>query len=103
MSQLKKGALLSYANIFLTNVIGLILTPFIVKSLGDSEYGLSTLIGAFVAQISILNLGLNNTVIRYISKYRAEKDKKGEENFLSSIMLIYCGMSFLVLLVCTLP
>lgn len=40
MSQLKKGALLSYANIFLTNVIGLILTPFIVKSLGDSEYGL---------------------------------------------------------------
>lgn len=37
MSQLKKGALLSYANIFLTNIIGLILTPFIIRILGD-EY-----------------------------------------------------------------
>lgn len=99
MSQLKKGALLSYANIFLTNIIGLILTPFIIRSLGDSEYGLYTLIGAFVAQISILNLGLNNTVIRYVSRYRAEKNKVGEENFLNSIMLIYCGISLMVIII----
>lgn len=99
MSQLKKGALLSYANIFLTNIIGLILTPFIIRSLGDSEYGLYTLIGAFVAQIYILNLGLNNTIIRYVSKYRVEKDKQGEKDFLSSIMLIYCGISLMVIII----
>lgn len=98
MSQLKKGALLSYANIFLTNIIGLILTPFIIRSLGDSEYGLYTLIGAFVGYLSIMDLGLNNTIVRYVSKYRAENDKKGEENFLGTTMMIYLLISFIIVI-----
>lgn len=98
MSQLKKGALLSYANIFLTNIIGLILTPFIIRSLGDSEYGLYTLIGAFVGYLSIMDLGLNNTIVRYVSKYRAEKDKKGEENFLGTTMMIYVLISLIIII-----
>lgn len=97
MSQLKKGALLSYANIFLTNIIGLILTPFIIRSLGDSEYGLYTLIGAFVGYLSVMDLGLNNTIIRYVSKYRAEKDIKGEQSFLGTTMLIYVFISIAII------
>lgn len=96
MSQVKKGALLSYANIFLTNVIGLFLTPFIVKNLGNSEYGLYILIGGIIAYISVLDLGLNNTIIRYVSKYRAEKDKVSEEKFLTTIMFIYSTIALAV-------
>lgn len=99
MSQLKKGAILSYITIFLTNIVGLVVTPFIIRSLGDSEYGLYTLIGAFVAQIAILNLGLNNTTIRFVAKYRAEAKKKDEENFLAVVMLIYIVISVLILLI----
>lgn len=93
MSQLKKGAILSYVNIGLTNTIGLILTPFIVRSLGNSEYGLYILIGSIIGYISILDLGLNNTIIRYVAKYRAEKDKQKEENFLATTMIIYAAIS----------
>jgi len=96
MSQLKKGAALSYIQIFLTNVIGLVLTPFIIRSLGDSEFGLYTLIGSFIAYFSLMDLGLNNTIIRFVAKYRAENDKEGEENFLAIINLIYLGISFVV-------
>jgi O-antigen/teichoic acid export membrane protein len=96
MSQLKKGAALSYINIFLTNVIGLFLTPFIIKHLGNSEYGLYILIGGVIAYISVLDLGLNNTIIRYVSKYRAENDKIGEEKFLTTIMFIYSIISVAV-------
>lgn len=99
MSQLKKGALLSYINIFLTNGIGLFLTPFIIKSLGDSEYGLYTLIGAFVGYIAVMDLGLNNTIVRYVSKYRALKDKEGESKFLGTSMMIYSVISILVVLI----
>lgn len=98
MNQLKKGAILSYLNIILTNVVGLVLTPFIIRSLGDSEYGLYTLIGAFVGYLSIMDLGLNNTIVRYVSKYRAEKNKKGEEEFLGTSFLIYSIISLLVML-----
>ena len=93
MSQLKKGAVLSYLNIVLTNVIGLVLTPFIIKSLGDAEYGLYTLIGSLVAYISILDFGLNNTIVRFVAKYKAQGDVKGEQNFLASSLLIYVMIS----------
>ncbi|SHF46215.1 Membrane protein involved in the export of O-antigen and teichoic acid [Salegentibacter echinorum] len=96
MSQLKKGVLLSYVTIILTNVIGLALTPFIIRSLGDAEYGLYALIGAFVGYISVLDLGLNNTIVRYVAKFRAEKDKNGEESFLSTTMIIYGFISLII-------
>tara|TARA_B110000211_G_C14025761_1_gene529746 strand:- start:35 stop:1534 length:1500 start_codon:yes stop_codon:yes gene_type:complete len=99
MSQLKKGALLSYISIFLTNVIGLILTPFIIKNLGDAEYGLYTLIGAFIGYISVFDFGLNNTIIRFVAKYRAEKDRIGEENFLAITMAIYILISILIIVI----
>ncbi|MCG2431664.1 oligosaccharide flippase family protein [Aequorivita xiaoshiensis] len=97
MSQLKKGALLSYGTIFLTNVIGIVLTPFIVRGLGDSEYGLYTLIGAFIGTMAVLDLGLNNTIVRYVAKYRAEEDEEGEANFLATTMYIYGVITFILL------
>lgn len=99
MSQVKQGAALSYINIFLTNVIGLFLTPFIIGHLGNSEYGLYILIGGVIGYISVLDLGLNNTIIRYVSKYRAEKDKDGEEKFLTTIMFIYSIISIAVTII----
>lgn len=96
MSQLKKGALLSYVTIFLTNIIGLVLTPFIIRTFGNAEYGLYTLIGAFVGYISVMDLGLNNTIVRFVAKYRAEENKEGEENFLAITMIIYAAISIII-------
>lgn len=101
MSQLKKGAFLNYATIFLTNVVGLVMTPFIIKQLGDSEYGLYTLIGAFVGYISVLDFGLTNTIVRFVAKYKAEADQKGEENFLATTMIIYSVIALIVVIIGT--
>lgn len=98
MSQLKIGAILSYGNIILTNVMGLILTPFIIRNLGNSEYGLYTLIGSLIAYLSLMDFGIANTVVRYVAKYRAENDKKGEQNFLGTTLLIYLLISVVLLI-----
>lgn len=98
MSQLKKGALLSYVTIILTNGIGLVLTPFMIRSLGDSEYGLYMLIGSLIGYISVLDFGLNNTILRFVAKYRAEQNRQGEENFLATTMLIYAVISTVILI-----
>lgn len=96
MSQLKKGALLSYITIILTNGIGLLLTPFMIHKLGDSEYGLYTLIGSLVGYISVLDFGLNNSIVRFVAKYKAQNDRKGEENFLATTMLIYFFIAIII-------
>jgi O-antigen/teichoic acid export membrane protein len=98
MSQLKKGALLSYVTIILTNGVGLLLTPFMIRTLGDSEYGLYMLVGAIISYISVLDFGLTNTIVRYIARYRATQDRPGEENFLATTMILYGVISALVAL-----
>jgi O-antigen/teichoic acid export membrane protein len=99
MNQLKSGALLSYINIILNIGIGLVLTPFIIRSFGNSEYGLYTLIGSFVAYLSLMDLGLSYTIIRFVAKYRAEKDPEGERKFLGTTMLIYFAISAVLVII----
>lgn len=97
MSQLKKGALLTYLKIVLTNVIGIMMTPFIVSNIGKDEYGIFNAVGALIGTIALLDFGLTNTVVRFVAKYRAEKDRDGEENFLATVRLIYFVISLLVI------
>lgn len=98
MNNYKKAALLSYVKLGITNVGGILITPYIIKMLGDEEYGLYTLIGAFVGYLSILDLGLNNAIVRYVAKYKAQEDKDGEANFLAISLLIYAGIGTLLVL-----
>lgn len=97
MSQLKKAALLSYINLGLSNIVGIVLTPFIIRTLGDSEYGLFALIGAFVGYLSILDLGLTNAIVRFVAQYRTQKDSKGQENFLAISLILYTIISLTVI------
>ena len=73
--------------------------PFIEKQLGIDEYGLWMLIGTFIGYIAILDLGLGGTVVRFIAKFRAEKDSKGEANFLANTYIIYGFISSIVLII----
>lgn len=74
------------------------MTPFILNHLGKSEYGIYITIGALVGTISLLDFGLNNTVVRFVAKYKAEKDRIGLENFLATTMLLYGIISTLVVI-----
>lgn len=105
ISELKLGAALSYTNILLSNAINLLFTPFLLSSLGKSEYGLYTLIGAFVGYMAVLDFGLGNTITRYVAKYRAENDKPGEQSFLSLAFIIYAVLTVLSVIIgiCFIP
>ena len=98
MKEHKFGAILSYLNLIFTNITGLLVTPFVIHALGDQEYGLYTLIGAFVGYLSVLDLGLNNAIVRYVAQYRIQEDKKGQENFLAISFILYLFIAFLLVI-----
>jgi len=97
--QLKSGVYLSYMSLFVTNISNLIITPFIIRNLGDSQYGLYMLIGALIGYIAVLDFGLNNTIVRFVAKYRAEQSKEEEENFLFSTFIIYGIISIILTII----
>lgn len=96
MKEYKNAILLSYIHLLIVNVSGLFLLPFIISSIGQADYGLYALIGSFVAYITIFDLGLNSSTIRYISQFRIQNDKKGERNFIANILLIYIGIALTI-------
>jgi len=98
-NQLKIGALLSYANLFFTLIIGLIYTPIMIRLLGQSEYGLYSLIGALIGYLSILDMGLGNAIIRYTAKNRATGDKNSEAILNGMFLLLYLAIGILTVIV----
>ncbi|WP_282042442.1 lipopolysaccharide biosynthesis protein [Halomonas alimentaria] len=88
MSEIRRGALLSYSTILLVNLSGLLLTPFIIRSLGNSEYGLYLLIGSLAAYLGVLDFGLNNAVTRYVAQCAAKSEREQEARFLGAALVV---------------
>ena len=78
MNQRRWGAILSYVNIVATVVVGLLYTPIMLRLLGQSEYGLYSLIGSVVGYLSVLDMGLGNTIVRYTAKNRVDGTEQKE-------------------------
>lgn len=72
MNQVKAGAILNYVTIGLHAVIGLLYTPFMLRELGQNEYGLYSLVASIIAYLTLLDFGFGPAVVRYTAKYRAE-------------------------------
>lgn len=72
MNQLRIGALLSYITISVNMLVALLYTPYMLKMLGQSEYGVYSLVASIIAYLTVLDLGFANAIIRYTAKFKAE-------------------------------
>lgn len=98
-NQLKMGAILSYINILAGLIVGLGYTPVMIRLLGQSEFGLYSLIGSLVAYLSVLDMGLGNTIVRYVSRNRAIGDKRFESELNGLFLAIYSVIGLITLIV----
>ncbi|CYV08427.1 oligosaccharide flippase family protein [Streptococcus suis] len=99
--QIKIGAMLSYFAIILNVGAGLLYTPWMVRMIGQSQYGLYTLANSLLS-LFLVDFGLSSATARYVSKYRAENDILKVNNFLGIIYKLYLiidGIIFSTLIV----
>lgn len=97
-SQIKSGAIISYVAIFFSIAAGLLYTPWMVKQIGVSDYGLYTLTGAFLSYF-LIDFGLAQSLARFIAKYRAEGNQEKINNLLGVTTRIYLLIDVLIFLV----
>ena len=97
-SQLKIGALLSYVVLALQNLVGLLYTPFMLRMMGKSEYGLYSIAASIVAYLTVLDLGFGNAIVRYTAKFRAESKQEEQYEMFGMFFLLYCGIGLVALL-----
>ena len=75
-----------YMRIFITMLVGLFSSRFVLKALGESDFGLYTVVGGIISMFSFLSGALSQTTTRYINYENARP--KGNVNEIFNISLI---------------
>ena len=86
-NQVKWGVILSYLTIILNTLYGLIITPYLISTLGDAEYGVYKTIASFAATLTIMDMGLGSTMMRYVAKYQAAGQEDKIPNFAAMTLI----------------
>ena len=89
MNQIKAGAVLNYVIIGLNALVGLLYTPFMLRCLGQNEYGLYSLVASIIAYLTLLDFGFGPAVVRYTAKYRAERKTKEQYSLFGLFFTLY--------------
>lgn len=97
MNQRKIGALLSYVTIGLQNLVGLLYTPYLLRMLGKSEYGLYSLVTSIISYLTLLDFGFGDAVVRYTAKYRAEGKINEQYSMFGMFSIVYIVIALLTL------
>ena len=90
--------MLSYVHMIFEVLSTLLLTPFIISSLGSAEYGVYKLIAAITSYLLLLDLGMGNSVVRYVAKFKENHDMESSRKYLGVCMVFYAAVSVAVLL-----
>lgn len=92
------GFILSYFSIFVSSMVGLLFTPYMISSLGQVEYGLYQLLYATIGYVALLDFGLGSTLTRFILKYKSEGNKEKENIIITMCVKLYTIISIVIFL-----
>ena len=95
------GIALSYVYLVLNMVIGLFISSFIIRRLGDTEYGLYQTVGSFANYLVMLEFGTGTVMTRNLSVYRHDETKERTSKCISTLWIITFVLSLLIFGVAT--
>lgn len=89
INQIKIGAILSYVIIVVNMLIGVLYTPILTAKLGQTEYGLYSLVTSIISYLTILDFGFGNAIIIYTTRYKNNNEKDKEQKLHGMFFIIY--------------
>ena len=95
-NQFRFGAILSYLAIAVNIFWGIVYTPWMIDTIGQSDYGLYTLANSLIS-LFLIDVGLGTAASRYIAKYRAENREELIPGLLSAVYKLYLIIDAVIL------
>lgn len=93
--QIKMGAMIAYVGIFVNIASGLIYTPWMIKNIGQANYGLYTLSVSLIS-LFVMDFGLSAALTRFISKYNSKEDQTSINNVLGIAYKLYVLLDIVI-------
>ena len=85
---------------FLFNVVTtFFISPYVVKSLGNTTYGLWVLLGSLVGYLGLLDFGVRGAVTRYVARFHADQNDEQASRLTSTAMRIFSLMGLAAVVV----
>lgn len=97
-NQIKVGAIISYIALFVNVLIGLLYTPWLINSIGKSDYGLYTLAMSIIGLLAF-DFGLGHATTKFVSQYLAEGRQDKVDNLLGLIYKLYLWVDVVLVIV----
>lgn len=83
----------NWTNLLLVTLLAFFVSPILVHSLGNENYGLWTLIGSITGYFTVLDLGVNTALVRFISKYESQKKSELARKIYSNAFIFFAFAS----------
>lgn len=79
-------------------VVAFYMSPILVHGLGDSRYGIWSLVESILAYLALADFGIGAAVLRFVAKYEGLQDSKSVNRVFSTSLAMFAAAGLLVLL-----
>jgi O-antigen/teichoic acid export membrane protein len=90
-SRAARSVLSNWTTYLISGVVSFFLSPFIVRHLGNSAYGVWVLLVSMTGYLGFLDLGIRGAVTRYVAKFHAGKEHDQSSRTVSSACGLFLG------------
>lgn len=93
------GTAANYIGQFMILAVWFFLTPFILHTLGATQYSLWVLVASVLAYGQLFDLGINNAVAKYTAELRARGDDERASALIATALWLYVALGVVVAVV----
>lgn len=96
---LARSVLSNWSFLFLNVLIAFWMTPFVIRHLGDSAYGIWALVLQLTGYMGVVDVGLRSAIVRFVSRFHAQSDHQAAVRLINTTLTLYAGMAPLCILI----
>lgn len=94
-----RSTISNYAGKLVALGAGFFLTPFILHSIGPTNYGLWALVGSAVGYGALLDFGISSALIKYVAEYHARAETEQACTLVATALRLYTILGLIVAVV----
>lgn len=97
-SSIKLSVLISYITVIINILIQLLYTPWMIRKIGVSDYGIYSLVLCFLSYF-LFDIGISSAISRFVSKYNVEGDVFKLKELYKIVTIVYISIDLLLCLI----
>lgn len=97
--QIMRNILSNWGSFAIGAIIQFMMMPFLVRHLGDTQYGIWVLIMSFTGFLGLFDFGISGSVVKYVAEFKAKEDEEQLNRVCSSAFFLFVSAGIAVFLI----